>query len=185
MDALCHRLHNLSVEQFFERYRVVGHQILKRSQQRGIDLRVGGDDGGLMAIASSKVLRGDNRHLERVGIALDEDKLAVVIHEEDLVNGLHQERPQAQRLVGGFKVKQQLYVLDLAIAAQEVKAAHELLRDGERCLPNGVGWIQLPEAPFDDISHLQRIGQIGLQGLLPQWAENAVNCSHSCAGYSS
>ena len=52
----------------------------------------------------------------------------------------------------------ELYVLDLAIAAQEMKAAHELLRDGERCLPNGVGWIQLPEAPFDDICHLQRIG---------------------------
>ena len=80
------------------------------------DAGIGGDDGGLVPVASGEVLRGDDCHLCHCsgGIGLQQDELRVIVGEVEPVDGLHEERPEAQRLVGGFMVKDQFDLGDLA-----------------------------------------------------------------------
>ena len=104
---------------------MVLHHILKLFLQSGEYLRIGSDDSALMAIAPCKVLRGDDSHPVRT--CLQQNQLGVIIGEETAVNGLHDEGPEAQRLVGSFMIEQQLNVLDLSCPTHVIEPPDELL----------------------------------------------------------
>ena len=83
---------------------------------------VSSNDSRLISIATSKILRCDNGDTHGVGVALDEDELGMIIDKKDLVNCLNDKRPQAQRLVCSFIIKQQLNILNLTRTTNMVEA---------------------------------------------------------------
>lgn len=70
---------------------MVLHHILKLFIEGGEYLRIGSDDGALMAIAPCEVLRGDDSHA--VGTGFQQNEFGVIVGEETAVDGLHDEGP--------------------------------------------------------------------------------------------
>ena len=80
-------------------------------EERGFELPedadIGSDDGGLVPVASRQVLTGDDgdlRHLSG-GIALQQDEFGMIVGQIEPVDSLNEERPQTERLVGGFVIQ--------------------------------------------------------------------------------
>ena len=94
----------------------------------GEDVGVGRDDSRLRAVASREVLRGDDAH-HFATLAFDEQHLAVVVGKVGGGDNLRDERPEFERLVGGFVVEHEVEPSDEAGLLDEVQSANELLAD--------------------------------------------------------
>lgn len=71
------------------------------------DYRVGGDKGGLVAVAASEVLRSNDA--DRIAFfGAYQQNLAVIIGKICPLNNLGDERPQFERLVGSLVVEYQI-----------------------------------------------------------------------------
>lgn len=104
---------------------MVLHHILKLFLKGGEYLRICSDNGALMTISPGEILRGDDSH--PVSACLQQDQFGVIIGEETAVDCLHDKGPEAQRLVGGFMIEQQLNVFDLSCTTHVVEPPDELL----------------------------------------------------------
>lgn len=154
------------------------HEVVELYREGVEDLRGGSDDGALMAVATGEVLTGDDSDAGDLSActALEQDKFGMVIGEEAMVDSLHDEGPEAQRLVGSLVIEQQLYVLDLAAAPDMLEPPDELLGYREGCLPDGDLARHLSEAPLHYISDLQLVAEVRLQRAVREGAQDAVNC---------
>ena len=77
------------------------------------DVGSGGDEGGLMAVASGKVLRGDDAdHFPT--FRLYEKDFGVVVGEVSALHRLSDERPEFEGLVGGLVVEDEIEGGDVA-----------------------------------------------------------------------
>ncbi len=142
--------------------------------QRGIDFRMGGDYGALVPVASCQVLRGNDGHLQIRRV--NKDEFGMVVGKKTVIDGLHDERPQTQRLIGCFVIEQQLDIFDLAASPHVVQPPDKLLGDREGCLSNGGLARHLSEAPFHYVGHLQLIAQVCLCIALLQGMQDAFYC---------
>ena len=136
----------------------VGHLGVEGGENVGI----GGDESGLMAVASGEVLRGNNTD-DFTRLGLDEEDFGVVVSEIGALHRLGDERPQFEGLVGGFVVENEVEGGDVARFLNEEESAQELLGDGERCLPH-LGLADLGENPLQNVRHLKSVGEVGLVG---------------------
>ena len=73
------------LEEVVERNGVVANEVCDLCMERGKDGFVGGDEGRFVAVASGKVLRGDDTH-HFSALGLNEEDLRVVVGE---VSALH------------------------------------------------------------------------------------------------
>lgn len=88
----------------------------------GEDVTVGGDEGGLMAVASGEVLRGnDTDDFPRLG--LDEEDFGVVVGEIGALHRLGDESPEFEGLVGGFVVEDEVEGGDVARLLDEEESS--------------------------------------------------------------
>ena len=82
------------------------------------NLRRGRDESGLVAVAASEVLRGDNA--DRVAaLGFHQQNLAVVVSKISALDNLGDERPKFERLVGGLVVENKVNTRDLFILSNE------------------------------------------------------------------
>ena len=68
------------------------------------DIWVCGHNGGFMAVAPCKVLRGNNG--DRYRSRLNKNNLAVVVSKVGMFNDLRDKSPQAECLLCSFEIKQ-------------------------------------------------------------------------------
>lgn len=132
-----------------------------------------GDDVGFIAVASGKVLRGNDANLIPF-LRLNEQHFRVVVREMCGVDDLMDEVPQGQRFVRCFEVKYQMDACCVSATSDEVQAAQELLRDGEGRLPHLTG-ANLLQHPFEDVRNLHSVSQCRLHGGFAQRAEDLVD----------
>ncbi len=151
---------DLCVVEFREGDGVVTDKVFNLLVQGVEDCRVGGDDGGLVAVTAREVLRGDDCDRGRSGP--NQNHLAVVVGEVGMLNDLRDERPQTERFLRGFEIEHEVDSFYIARFGDEVEPAQKLLGNRERGLPNGA-FANLRKHPFDNIRHLQRVGQIALR----------------------
>ena len=101
------------LEEFGERNGMVLYEVRHLGVEGGEDVGIGGDESGLMAVASGKVLRGnDTDDFARLG--LDEEDFGVVVSEVGALHRLGDERPKFESLVGGFVVEDEVEGGDVA-----------------------------------------------------------------------
>ena len=136
----------------------VGHLGVEGGENVGI----GGDESGLMAVASGEVLRGNNTD-DFTRLGLDEEDFGVVVSEIGALHRLCDESPKFEGLVGGFVVEDEVEGGDVARFLNEEESAQELLGDGERSLPN-LSFADLSQNPLQNVRHLKSVGEVGLVG---------------------
>ena len=95
------------LEEFGERDGMVLYEVGHLGVEGGEDVTVGGDERGLMAVASGEVLRGnDTDDFTRLG--LYEEYLGVVVGKIGALHRLGDESPEFESLVGGFVVEDEV-----------------------------------------------------------------------------
>lgn len=99
------------------------------------DVGRSGDERGLMAVASCEVLRGNDTNLFS-GLRLHEKDFGMVVGKIGALHRLCDERPKLQCLVRSLMVENKIKGRYVAGLLDEEESAQELLRDGERSLPN-------------------------------------------------
>ena len=124
------------------------------------DTEVCGDNGGFVAITACEVLRGDDCYA--MGRALNEYNLAVVVGEVGVFDDLCEKSPQTKCLLCGFEIQKQVDRVHIAAFGNKIQSPQKLFRNGKRGLPNGA-LAYLREYPFNDVSHLQCVGEITLR----------------------
>lgn len=125
------------------------------------NLRRGRDESGLVAVAASEVLRGDNRD-GISGLGFYQQNLAVIVREIGSLDNLGDERPEFERLVRGLMVENKVDACNFFVLSDEKEPSQKFLGDRERSLPN-LGYAYLRQYPFEDVGHLDGITQIRLK----------------------
>lgn len=98
----------------------------------------------------------------------------MIVGEKSVFYDFGEERPKAERLVGGFEIENKVDFVNHSRLFNEEEASQELLRNRERRLPDG-GLADLFEHPLDDIRDLQRVREIRLQGSVGERAQVIIN----------
>ncbi len=80
---------------------------------------IGGDDVGFVAVASGKVLRGDDTDL-LPGLRFNEEDLRVVVREMGRRNDLVDETPQTKGFVRGLEIEHKVNRRSLTVLCDEV-----------------------------------------------------------------
>ena len=124
------------------------------------NLRRGRYESGLVAVAASEVLRGDNRNCI-APFRLYQQNLAVVVSKIGALNNLGDERPEFERLVGSLVVENEVDARHALVFGNKEQAAQKLLGNGERSLPDFCD-ANLSKNPFENVGHLDGITQIRL-----------------------
>jgi len=138
------------------------YYVLQLVHQRGVHVGIGRDDGGLVSVASGEVLAGHDAHTGRFVGRFQQDDLAVVAGQIDVLHGLREERPQREGLVGGFLIQHDMQVGNGHFLAEGVQSAQVLIADGERGLINGDPIMQLMETPFHNVGNLEAVTEHSL-----------------------
>ena len=94
------------------------------------DVGGGGDESGLVAVASGEILRGDDTDLLATFRFYQQD-FGVVVGEVGALHRLGDESPQFEGLVRSLVVEDEIEGGDVAGLLDEEQAAQELLGDGE------------------------------------------------------
>ena len=71
------------------------------------NLRRGGDESGLVAVAASEVLRCDDTY-RVAALGLNQQNLAVIVSKIGALDNLGDERPKFERLVGSLVVEHKI-----------------------------------------------------------------------------
>ena len=80
----------------------------------------------------------------------------MVVSKVSMLNNLREERPQTEGFVGRLEVEDKMNRIHFPRLLNEIQATQKLLRNGERCLPNGA-LTKLGEHPLYDIGYLKDI----------------------------
>lgn len=92
------------------------------------DCRVGGDKGGLVAVATCQVLRSNDA--DRIAFfGAYQQNLAVIVSKIRALNNLRDERPKFERLVGSLMVEHKIYATDFFILADEKESPEKFFGD--------------------------------------------------------
>ena len=95
------------LEEFGEGDGMVLYEVRHLGVEGGENVGIGGDESGLMAVASGEILRGnDTDDFTRLG--LYEEDFGVVVGEIGALHRLCDERPKFEGLVGGFVVEDEV-----------------------------------------------------------------------------
>ena len=156
-----------------KRYGVICDKVVDLGVQPGKNSRVGGDKSGLVAVAASEVLRGDDAD-GIASIGLDKEYLAVVVGKICALDNLGDERPKFERLVCGLMVENKIYARHFVCLANEEQSPQKLLGDRERGLPH-LRHTDLRQNPFEDVGYLYGITQIRLERLCCKRFEDLVD----------
>ena len=86
---------------------MIGDKVIDLGVEPVEDCRVGGDKGGLVAVAASEVLRSNDA--DRIAFfGTNQQNLAVIVGKICPLNNLGDERPQFERLVGRLMVEYEI-----------------------------------------------------------------------------
>lgn len=92
------------------------------------NLRRGGDESGLVAVAASEVLRSDDA--DRIAsLGFHQQNLTVVVSKIGALDNLGNERPKFERLVGRLVVEHKVDARDFFIFGDKKESSKKLLGD--------------------------------------------------------